>query len=104
MDRYFEPQELAANIERGGESSHWRTLIEMTFCLALQSSSVAKCCAPARMSASGKLRHSIESLRERQLRAVTNVRQTYQTWAASSSKEHPQDPEQALRLNRPRRE
>jgi hypothetical protein len=32
MDRYFEPQELAANIERGGESSHWRTLIEMTFC------------------------------------------------------------------------
>ena len=34
---------------------------------ALQSSSVAKCCAPARMSASGKLRHSIESLRERQL-------------------------------------
>jgi hypothetical protein len=34
MDRYFEPQELAANIERGGESSHWRTLIEMTFCLA----------------------------------------------------------------------
>jgi hypothetical protein len=39
-----------------------------------------------------------------QLWAVTNVRQTYQTWAASSSKEHPQDPEQALRLNRPRRE
>jgi hypothetical protein len=35
----------------------------------LQSSSVAKCCAPARMSASGKLRRSVESLRERQLRA-----------------------------------
>ena len=34
---------------------------------ALQSSSVAKCCAPARMSALGKLRRSIESLRERQL-------------------------------------
>ena len=41
---------------------------------ALQSSSVAKCCAPARMSASGELRRSVESLRERQLWAV-RVRQ-----------------------------
>ena len=44
MDRYFEPQELAANIERGGESSHWRTLIEMTFCPRCGHSSRVKCC------------------------------------------------------------